>query len=241
MRDQRVLLDRFRYLAYVDLDQVDSNQKIELMSFIYNIVYYGIFESQIETSKLMAGVTGFSEPRLRETKAWFRKKFEAIMRSVHEADRKASTQWVPTDTDSGFVSHMVSDESGKMKPIPEWRAIDLFPDGSIESSWSISAVLEIKPQYKEKDGKSYVRHDPDWREKSRVRISSGLDWKTSLMVGFLKVINGLPPKAFRYCEGCDRWYFHITERERKYCSVKCTKKMLARRRRKRNNLTTRTV
>lgn len=80
-------------------------------------------------------------------------------------------------------------------------------------------------------GKAYAQWDTEWREKSAVRVRASLDLKYGLLIGFLKIINGLPADAFRFCESCKRWYFHLSKKNRKYCSEKCTKKMQARRRR----------
>jgi hypothetical protein len=48
---------------------------------------------------------------------------------------------------------------------------------------------------------------------------------------FCLALNGVPVRAFRQCEECEKWFIHLTKRERQFCSNPCAARAGIRRRR----------
>jgi len=237
IKDAIRTLNWFRDLSEVEIDRLSDEEKTKLMASIKSVAFQVIFEPQINVEKLPHGisvsdgisVTGGRELWLRDIQVWFKDKFIKIMTTVNDAYKKEITEW-SSDKQlfEGFAFLPYGYDKGLF---PEPFLIDLIPDDIKRTELGISAAIGIQPEYKTENEKAYVRWDPEWRKKSMVKVTGGLDPKYGLLMGFLKTINGLPPDAFRLCRACKSWYFHLSKRKRKYCSEKCTKKMQARRRR----------
>jgi DNA-binding CsgD family transcriptional regulator len=222
-------LDFFRYLVYLNIDELSDEKKMRLMGTIMDIATMQLFKPQIDIKKLPISVVGGgdSELLLRDIQAWFRDKFLKIMTNISKAPEKKIKDWSSDERlfGEGF-SFRVGDEF-----ITEPYHVNLLPEVIELPNLRISAAIDVKPEYKTEDGAAYARWDPKWPQKSLIRVSTYLNYKYGLLLGFLKTINELPVVAFRFCTACERWYFHLSKRGRKYCSIKCAKKVQAQRHR----------
>jgi hypothetical protein len=60
-----------------------------------------------------------------------------------------------------------------------------------------------------------------------VRTSSK-DMEDAVKYQFLRSFNDLPLKALRKCPICDKWFLHLSKREREFCSNRCAAKNISR-------------
>ena len=227
-RDKVKQLEWFRTFVYADLDAIGRLEKSDLMSWLRVQSMYPIFEPTKKARLTGAGTMAMPEHTLLDTRAWFADQFHKILESIQRAGDSEIKEWSP---DENLFEGFAFIPPGQ-KQILEPFGIDLLPGKPVPVEIAPSAMLAVEPVYKEEDGKAYAKWDPKWKDTAEVRVSTtDLGMKMGLLFSFLRAINGLPPSAFRKCEGCGQWYFHITKRERKYCNDKCTKKMFAREKR----------
>jgi hypothetical protein len=223
-------LNFFKYLYEIEIDELNTEEKVRLMDTIYSIAFQLFYDtkkiSEIDRISSTDGVWDECyELGLREIQAWFKDKFVEIMTTINKKYEWEAEGWrTEEEIADGILAF----------PIIGPLDINLLPGNLIIENVRISAKIVVKVEYKTEDGKVYVRRDPEWRKNSRIRVGASINPKLGLLAGFLRVINGSPPDTFRHCAACDKWYFHLSKRERKYCSEKCTKKMQARKRRERD-------
>jgi len=43
----------------------------------------------------------------------------------------------------------------------------------------------------------------------------------SLLLVFFQALDGMPLNALRQCAECEKWFFHISEKIKLYCSNRC--------------------
>ncbi len=227
LKDKIRLLDFFRDLAYCDLDRLDAGEKAALYRDIDAISSQLFIEPKITPAQ--RGRV-FTEPELsqthelllKDTLTWFQDKFFKIIDAITQ-EREGVKDFVP------YGGLSVAPDGPGYGHVLEEFLIDLLPFERVvpgkNSGFSISATIAVAFEDKTEDNNLYVRWDPKWREKSRIRISVGLGLKNGLLIGFLRMINGLTPAAVRTCPACDQIYFHISKRsDRVYCSDKCTRR-----------------
>ena len=230
IKDKIETLNFFKYLCEVEIDELNTEEKVRLNNTIHSIVSKSLFHGPQKISS-NDGIydTGIAwdeiyELGLRDLQAWFKDKFFQIMTAItkdYECKGEMSAWSTDKEIVGGFFAPLL------LEPF----YIPLLSRDFKIKDFRISANIRIKPQYKTEGSKAYSRWDPEWRKNGEIIVKSRISLKNGLLVAFLKSINGLPPDAFRLCPACDRWYFHLSKRERKYCSEKCTKKMQARNRR----------
>lgn len=51
---------------------------------------------------------------------------------------------------------------------------------------------------------------------------------------FIQLLDGVPFKAIKNCEECGKFFLHLSKKERKFCTPRCTSRAMSRQRREKN-------
>jgi hypothetical protein len=117
---------------------------------------------------------------------------------------------------------------------------DFYPElGSMKTNIAVflasDGIAYERKEKKDRTGKPiyYFKAKPDSVKNSKIRLSFKADKdEDTFLFNFIKSLDGLPISSFNRCRECNKWYFHLSIREREFCSNKCAARFGIREKRK---------
>jgi len=143
----------------------------------------------------------------------------------HEWLRKLQDRFLIVFKDMmGKVEHLSDYEERTWRKYTESKTINGI---AVSNSFDIALKIEAKVfgpfEYDKKTDETKIRWSRDWIEQSSFTSEAHptSDQFTMFIYGFLKCLSGVPTNAFRRCEECESWYFHLSRRKRQFCNNLC--------------------
>jgi hypothetical protein len=203
--------------ANTDLDNADIGQLSKLRAELAQIFLCGNVErlaapwDEVQYRELNLEIENRyfgTRDKIKNLQQIFLSNIEKITGSLERIAEKAEIEWTPYD-DSQTLS-----------------GIDLI-------SFKVHLNLEIKMlfrpslEYKSEAGASKIRWAQAWPLKSNLQVLTLPDGNPEdvLLYAFYRLLEAVPlTTAFRRCGNCGKVFFHISKRERNYCSNLCAAK-----------------
>ncbi len=217
-RESTIRLKWFMDFIYADIREMDYPELCKLNMEIEAYIRDGLYDSHrsvddiiFEVSTIEEGIEkesyflNVSKRRLIEIE-----KMQTTIRSAFEE----ITEGIKTVQDDNY-------------PLPPLQGLVTNPVKIAKSSVSIKPKL-FMPYIRKKD-----ESKTNWFSKPfRLEIESDNE-SNMLLLLFFKELAGVPINSLIKCEECDKWFFHISNRERKFCTNKCAARSGNRTRRQR--------
>ena len=210
------LINWFVDFASLDLDKCDLGQLSKLrteLAQIYIVGYLGRPPSPLDEFPYYFRIfeierMHFQDPdKIKPLQKKILSIRDQILEGIEGIADKAEFEWVPYD---------------KAKSI---KGVELISD-LIHLDFEINVSVITQMEYDREGGDLKVRWPKNWRDKGCFRVlkfPKG-DPEDVLLLRFAELLEIIPITAFRRCRLCQKLFFHVSKRERFYCSNLCAAK-----------------
>jgi hypothetical protein len=212
-KDIKKQIEWYLDFACRDLDTITKSDSVKLIVDARELIFRGltgIRVTEIEKTNILGVPIGqeaiFNLDWLRELQHSFLTVFNSMTDKIEHLSDHEERTWKKY-RDSKTVGGVV-----------------VSPTFNI--GFNIEAKIVGPFEYDQKDDKTKIRWSRDWVEQSGFTIETHptCDDSTMFIYGFLKCLPGIPTNAFKRCEECENWYFHLSRRKRQFCNNRCAAK-----------------